>query len=188
MNHTKTIQYLILVIIGILLSYQFLPIGNYCVGIASFFKFLFLGLIFIITFVVIILINLNLKIKHKQKFDFIPSIIFIFFSATVFCLIQNDYEKFWTKTILTGKIEHNDIPKVGTLKLFENGTFEVRIRFVDFSCIYNGNYIIQEDLVKLEHENLENETENYFTTEYKIYSKENRMKPLKKEFEEIVIE
>ncbi len=188
MNKAKALQYSILVIIGILLNYQFLPFGDYCVGLFSALKFLLIGGIFAIIVVVICLINLNHRIKNRRKFDFIPVIIFSFFSLTTYLLMENDYDKFWTKTILTGKIESEHKPRSGNLKLYENGTFEISIRYVDFTCNYSGNYKIQDNFVKLERENLESETENFFTTEYRVYSKERKMKPLKKEFEEIVIQ
>ena len=96
-------------------------------------------------------------------------------------MVENDYDKFWTKTILTGKIESEHKPTSGKLKLYENGTFEISIRYVDFTCNYSGNYKIHENSLKLERENLESETENFFTSEYRVYSKERKMKPLKKE-------
>ena len=188
MNKTKALQYLILIIIGILLNYQFLPFGDYCVGLFSILKFLLIGGIFVVIVSVICLINLNDRIKNKRKFDFIPVIIFFIFSLTTYFLVENDYDKFWTKTILTGKIESEHKPTSGKLKLYENGTFEISIRYVDFTCNYSGNYKIHENSLKLERENLESETENFFTSEYRVYSKERKMKPLKKEFEEIVIQ
>lgn len=187
MNKTKAIQYSILIIIGILLNYQFLPVGDFCVGLFSVLKLFFLGGIFTITFVIISSINLVNKIKHKQKFDFIPVIIFIFFSLTTYYLIENEYDKFWTKPILSGKIENEHKHTSGSLKLYENGTFEVSMRYVDFSCTYTGNYKIRDNFVKLDRENLENETDDYFTTEYELYKREKKMKPLNKKFEEIVI-
>ena len=39
--------------------------------------------------------------------------------------------------------------KTGSIKLYENGTFEISIRYVDFTCNYSGNYKIYENLCNL---------------------------------------
>lgn len=187
MNKTKVFQYSILIIIGLLINYQFLPIGDYCVGLFSVLLLLFLGGIFIIAFILISSINLYQKIKYKKKFDFIPIMIFIFFSFTTYCLMENEYNKFWTKEILIGKIENEHEPTNGSLKLYKNGTFEANMHYVDFSCTYTGDYQIQNEILKLERENIEVETDNYFTTEYKIFTIEKKLKPLKKDYKEIEI-
>lgn len=172
---------------GITLNYQFIPIGDYCAGLFNVLMLFFFGGIFLLLIFIINSINLYKKIKYKQKFDFIPTFIFIFFSLTLYGLIKNDHNKFWSKQTLIGRIENEHETTNGILKLYENGTFEVTMRYVDYSCTHIGDYEINNDTINLKRKDLENETKRYFTTKYIILKKEERMKPLNREFKEIEI-
>jgi hypothetical protein len=188
MTEKKIIQYLYLSLIGILLTYRLIPFGDYCSkGLVNGLSVIFFGGIFIISFIIICTINIYKKIKNKQSFDFIPVLIFLIFWMIFYGLVKLDYTKFWTKDILIGTISNIDRPTNAELKLYENKTFDATVNYVDFSCTYVGNYEIQNDRLKLLRNDLAEETQNFFTTEYIILTKEKLIKPIDTTFSTIKI-
>ena len=180
-------KYGIISIIGIILIYQFLPIGDYCSGLLNFLNSLFLLGLLIIILLILTIRNL-IRIKKKNgKFDFIPLILVLVFGAIWYLIIDLPDKKFWTEKSLSGFIEMEGTPKSGTLELFKNGSFGASYHRADYSCTYQGNYEIIDNLLVLKRTDLTELTDKVFTTEYLINRKDSILRPVKNGFMEIGI-
>ncbi len=180
-------KYGIISIIGIILIYQFLPIGDYCSGLLNFLNSLFLIGLLIIILLILTIRNL-IRIKKKNgKFDFIPLILVLIFGTVWYLIIDLPDKKFWTEKSLIGFIEMEETPKSGTLELFKNGSFGASYHRADYSCTYQGNYEIIDNRLVLKRTDLTELTDKVFTTEYLINRKDSILKPIKNGFMEIGI-
>jgi hypothetical protein len=180
--NTNLVKYGIISIIGIILIYQFLPIGDYCSGLLNFLHSLFLvGLLIIIIFVLAIRNLIQIK-KRKIKFDFIPLILVLFFGTMWYFLVNMTDKKFWTDKSLIGFVEIEGTPKSGTLVLFNNGSFGASHHHADYSCTYQGDYEIIDNLLILKRADLSELTDKVFTTEYLINRTDSILKPKKNGF------
>lgn len=183
----KIAKYGIVSIIGIILIYQFLPIGDYCSGLLNFLNSLFL-LGFLIIILLVLTIRNLIRIKKKNgKFDFIPLILVLFFGTIWYLIIDIPDKKFWTEKSLIGFVEEEGTPKSGTLILFKNGSFGASYHRADYSCTYQGDYEIIDDRLTLKRTDLTELTDSVFTTEYLIDRKDSILKPIENGFLEIGI-
>mgnify|MGYP000256472782 CR=1 FL=1 len=183
----RIIKYGIISLIGIYLIFQFLPLGDYCSGLGNFLSSLFLiGLLILLVFILAIRNLIRIK-KNKEKFDFTPLIMTLFFGLMWYFLVDMTNKKFWTKKSLIAFVEIEGTPNSGTLVLFENGSFGASYHRADYSCTYQGNYVIIDNRLTLKRPNLSELTHKIFTTEYLINRKDNILKPMKEGFKEIGI-
>lgn len=179
------VKYGIITGIGILLIYQFLPIGDYCTGLGNYLNALFLiGLLILILF---LLTFRNLLRIKKKTFDFIPLLLTLFFGIMWYILLQQTDKKFWTKKSLVAVLEIEGTPKSGTLQLFKNGSFAASYHHADYSCTFQGDYKIKGNKLELKRPELAKLTENVFTSEYTINRNDSILKPTKKGFKVMAI-
>jgi hypothetical protein len=182
----RVIKYGLLTGLTILTFYQNFPFGDYCSGLVEALSFVILGGLFLISFVIFLTIDLIKTFKKKQKFDFLPLVILTVFLAGNSLLLDNEKEKFWTDKELVGNVEVGDL-RAAQIVLYSNQTFSVRTSYVDWSCTYSGRYSIQENILRLERDNLEVETNNVFTNKYEILKSDSLLIPLKSGIEKIKI-
>lgn len=181
-------KYIILFLLGIIIIYHQLPIGDYSTGLFSGLTFLFFTSIFLFFFLIIMLNNCIKVVQKKQKIDFKTLIIFCFFIISFYAIIKTENEKFWTKEILVGTVSVKNSPiKKGTLKLYENGSFSATISYLEMSSIYQGNYTLIENNLKLERKNLSIITENIFSSEYIYIKKDALLQPIDSSFATLIL-
>ena len=182
----RIIKYGLLTIIGFFAIYQISPVkfGDYCTGLGPLILFARLGNLFLLVFLVFLAIDLILKIKHKIKFDYIPCIflgVFIIISFLLF-RIKID-EKFWTKTVLTGRVMlGEDLFSAEQLILYENKTFFIKQQHPIGICIYQGKYFIQQDTLVLKRKKLPEPIDKLFCTKYLINQTDSFLIPIEKEY------
>jgi len=179
-NHLKKklLKYGILSFFGLAMTYQFIPIGDYCRGLATGLNFIFFAGLLILTFIIITISNLIKVYKKKEKFDFIPLILILCLGIFIYSIIGLENDKFWTKRTLIGIIKVDGSTKRGTLKLYENGSFGATYHNVDYSCTFQGNYEMNKNKLKLKRADINKLTENVFATEYIIDRKDSILKPI----------
>lgn len=168
------IKHLCFLIPGLLALYILLPIGDYSFGMAHAFGFVFFELLFLLVFIVIIVKQIA-KVK-KVKFDYIPIGIFLLQSLLLCLSFTSKDRKFWTVPIITAEIDSENIHG-GSLTLYKNNSFNATQGFADFTHSYQGNYIISNDTLYLEREDLPQITEGLFTTIYLINQKDKTITP-----------
>lgn len=64
--------------------------------------------------------------------------------------------------------------------LYSDDTFRVNTSYVEWSCIYLGKYSIHDNILRLERNDLEEVTDNVFTTKYRIKASDSLLIPFKK--------
>ena len=181
------VKYGVISVIGIILIYQFLPIGDYCTGLLNFLNSLVLsGLLILIVFILSIRNLIRIK-KKKEKFNFIPIILVLIFGTIWYFIIDMPDKKFWTEKSLIGIIEIEGTPKSGTLELFKNNSFSASYHRADYSCTYQGDYEIIDNRLILKRSDLTELTDRVFTTEYSINKKDSILIPMKNGFTKIAI-
>jgi len=173
----KNKKYLILIIFGVLTLNIFLPIGDYCRGIVTGVGFIFFGSIFILSFLIFLMINLYQVYKKKKKIDFVLIIIFLFFISATTILLNLENKKFWSHIVMEG-IVLDDNFNSGKIILYKNGTFAATHRRIDYSCTYQGNYDLKNDILVLRRENLSELTTYLFTNEYILSKKDSIFQPI----------
>ncbi|MFW5983293.1 MAG: hypothetical protein ACOCQ4_02240 [bacterium] len=182
----RIIKYGLLIGLTILTFYQNFPFGDYCSGLVEALLFVILGGLFLISFAVFLTIDLVKTFKKKRKFDFLPLVILTIFLVGNSLLLNNEKDKFWTDKELVGNIEVGDL-RAAQIVLYSNQMFSVRTSYVDYSCTYSGRYSIRENILRLERDNFEKETNNVFTTEYEIQKSDSLLIPLESGIETIKI-
>ena len=183
----KLIKYGILIVLGYLILKPIIPIGDYCGGLLTVLNFLFFGAVLVLSFLVITILDIIRNKKTKQKFDFIPLIITLFIGISFYLIQDQEENKFWTERTLTGWILVESSPKSGELRLYKNGTFSVTLFNADYSCTFQGEYVLNNDKIKLERKELTELTDSVFTTEYIINEKNKTLNPTDKNFGIITI-
>lgn len=182
----RIIKYGLLTGLTILTFYQNCPFGDYCSGLVEALSFVILGGLFLISFLIFITIDLIKTFKKKRKFDFLTFIILTVFLVGNSLLLDNEKDKFWTDKELVGKVEVGDL-RAAQIVLYTNQTFSVWTSYVDWSCTYSGRYYIQENILRLERDDLEEVTNNVFTNKYEILKSDSLLIPLKSGIEKIRI-
>lgn len=173
----NAIKYLILVFLGFLTLKKNIHFGDYCSGMPDGIQWIFFCLLFIIAVIILIIKN-----KYDSKIYLIVVIIVILNFTT-----KPTIDFFSNKNItLIGNLNNQNRSRIITL--FENKTFEIKIRSIEWSCFYKGNYEIVNDLLILKKENFIEETDSLFTYKYKIDLKNKVLIPLEKRFNTITIE
>lgn len=175
-------KYGIISFIGFILIYQLIPFGDYCTGLLNFLNSLALLGILIITLFILTVRNLIRIKKQSGRFDFIPLIIALFFGTIWYVMLDVPDKKFWTEKSLIGFVQIEGSVKSGTLELFKNGSFGASYHHADFSCTYQGDYEIIDNLLVLNRSDLSELTEKVFTTEYLINRKDSILTPMKNGF------
>lgn len=181
------IKYGVLVILGLVVLYQYIPIGDYCSGLLNFLNFLFYGGLLLLAFLVISIIDLVRYLRKKQKFDFIPLILIVLFGTAWSFLYQHENEKFWTAKVLEGYFAIEGTPRSGNLTLYKNGSFGATLYSADYDCTFQGEYSIENGKLTLHRRDLNSLTNDVFTTEYLVDKKDNILKPIDRKFETINI-
>tara|TARA_B100000780_G_scaffold277380_1_gene247935 strand:- start:1159 stop:1755 length:597 start_codon:yes stop_codon:yes gene_type:complete len=182
----RVIKYGLLAGLTFLTFYQNFPFGDYCSGLVETLSFVFLGGLFLLSFVIFLTIDLIKTFKKKRKFDFLPLVILTVFLVGNSLLLNNEKDKFWTDKELVGNVEVGDL-RAAQIVLYSNQTFSVRTSYVDWSCTYSGQYSIQDNILQLERDDLEEETNNVFTNKYEIQKSDSLLIPLKLGIEKIKI-
>jgi hypothetical protein len=182
----KNILYGILIVLGVFLLIQIIPIGDYCGGLMNFLISIVILVLIMLIVLITSIIEIYRYIKNKTKFDFIPIIISFSILIIFYLIMETESDKFWTSEKLNG-ITISTAAKSGTLKLYNNGSFAAKYNQADFSCTYQGDYRISNDTLYLDRNELESLTENIFTTKYSINKKDSLLQPIKKGFEVINI-
>jgi hypothetical protein len=182
----RVTKYGLLIGLTILAFYQNFPFGDYCSGLVEALALVLFGGLFIISFLVFLTIDLVKKFKRKQKFDFAPLIILSVFLIGNTLLLENEKDKFWTDKELIGSVEVGDL-RAAQIVLYSNQTFSIRTSYVDWSCTYSGRYSIQENILRLERDDLEETTNNVFTNKYEILKSDSLLIPMKSGIEKIRI-
>lgn len=183
----RVIKYGLLTGLAILTFYQSFPFGDYCSGLVEALSIVILGGLFLISFAIFLTIDLIGTLKKKRKFDFLPLTILTVFLVGNSFLLDNEKDKFWTDKELVGNSEVGDL-RAAQIILYSNQTFSVSTSYVDWSCTYSGRYSIQENILRLERDDLEEKTNNVFTTNYEIRKSDSLLIPLKSGIEKIRIE
>lgn len=182
----RIIKYGLLGILIFLTVYQNFPIGDYCSGLVEALTFMFFCGLSILTFAIFLTIDLIKTFKRKRKFDYVILLFFGIFLTTNFLLLKIENKKFWTKTLLIGQIEVGDL-RVPQLKLYDNQTFSASTSYADYSCTYQGDYLIENDTLILKRNELSELTNQLFFTKYLISISDSLLKPIDHEYRNIKI-
>lgn len=180
----KTAKYCILIIFSILTLYQIFPFGDYCSGLVQLILMVIFGGLFLLSFLIFTVIDIIRFKRRRKKFDYIPAFILVFFLFISYIFLTSENEKFWTKLALTGQIDVGDL-RSAKIKLYQNNTFSVRVSYVDFSCIYQGKYKVENDTLTLLRKDLPELTNNLFTTKYEYSYQDHLLVPVDTTFEKI---
>ena len=183
----KLIKYGILVVLGYLTLKPIIPIGDYCGGLLTILNFFFFGGLLILAFLIITILDVIRNKKTKSKFDFIPLILTLVIGISFYLIQDQEESKFWTKKVLSGRIEVKSTPRSGELRLYKNGTFSTTLYSADYSCTFQGNYKLNDNRLILERKDLSELTSKVFTTEYFINEKSKTLNPIDKNFGIITI-
>ncbi len=183
----KTIKHTILVLLGLLMLYQFIPIGDYCNGLLNGLLFLALGALFLLAFLIILFFDIIKRVKHKQPFDFIPLAIFIIIVGSNYSLLKTDNKKFWTTEVLVGDLENNNFSRTNRIILYKNNSFAITSYRADYSCTIQGHYALKGDTLKLNRKGLSKLTDNAFTSHYIISKRDSTFVALDTNFKTIKI-
>ena len=183
----KLIKYGIIIVLGFLVLKPIIPIGDYCGGLLTILNFFFFGGLLILAFLIITILDVIRNKKTKSKFDFIPLILTLVIGISFYLIQDQEESKFWTKKILSGRIEVESTPRSGELRLYKNGTFSTTLYSADYSCTFQGDYELNDDRLKLKREDLSELTSKVFTTEYIINEKNKTLNPIDKNFGIITI-
>lgn len=182
----KNILYGILIILGVFLIIQIIPIVDYCGGLMNFLISIVILVLIMLIVLITSIIEIYRYIKIKTKFDFIPIIISFSILVIYYFIMETESDKFWTSEKLYG-VTFSKAAKSGTLKLYDNGSFAAKCNQADFSCTFQGDYRISNDTLYFDRNELETLTENIFTIRYIINTKDSLLQPLKNGFEVINI-
>lgn len=183
----KIIKYIILILLGSLMLYQFIPIGDYCDGMANGLFFLALGVLFLLAFLIILIFDIIKRVKHKQQFDFIPLIIFIIVVGCNYSLLKVENKKFWTTEVLIADLEQDNFIRTNRITLYNNNSFAITDFRTDYQCTIQGNYTLKGDTLKLDRKDLSELTDNVFTSHYIISKSDSILVAINKKFENIMI-
>lgn len=183
----KIIKYIILILLGLLMLYQFIPLGDYCDGMANGLFFLALGSLFLLSFLIILILDIIKRAKHKQKFDFIPLIIFIIVVGCNYSLLKVENKKFWTTEILVANLEQDNFIRTNRMTLYNNNSFAITGFRTDYQCTIQGNYTLKGDTLKLGRKGLNILTDNIFTSHYIISKSDSTLVAINKNFENVKI-
>ena len=159
-----------------------IPIGDYCGGLLTVLNFFFFGGLLVLAFLIITIVDVIRNKKRKEKFDFIPLVLTLIIGISYFLILEQDESKFWTERTLTGWIEIESTPKSGLLRLYKNGTFAATLHSADYSCTFQGDYELNDNLLKINRLDLSEVTEKVFTTEYIINNKSKTLNPTDKSY------
>jgi hypothetical protein len=184
---TKTIKYTILILLGLLIFYQFIPIGDYCSGMANSLLFLALGALFLLAFLIILIFDIIKRVKQKQSFDFIPLVVFIIIVGSNYSLLKTDNKKFWTTEVLVAGLERNGYGRTNRMILYKNNSFAITCYDVEIKCTIQGNYTSKGDTLKLNRKGLAKLTNNAFTAYYIISKRDSTLIPLDTTFKIIKV-
>ena len=183
----RAVKYGILIFFGLIVLYQYIPIGDYCSGLLNFLNFLFYGGLLVLAFLIISIIDLVKYLRKKQKFDFTPLILIVLFGIAWSFLYQHENEKFWTAKVLEGYLTIDGTPRSGNLTLYKNGSFGATLYSADYDCTFQGDYSIENGKLILQRGDLSSLTNDVFTTEYLINKKDSILRPASSGFEPIRI-
>ncbi|KGO91268.1 hypothetical protein [Flavobacterium subsaxonicum] len=174
MRKKKLIKYGTLFLIGTLLLYNILPMGDYGRGMGSGLALVLFGSILILAFIIVAL-RFGIALYRGQKdYDFIPLLIIACYLLIAWIALAADGHKFWTNKVLGANIE-NQHTSGGSLTLYKNNSFAATRLYADFSETFQGNYTIVNDTLYLERDNLSKITDSLFTTQYFISKKDSTL-------------
>ena len=176
------IKYGIIIALGYFILKPVIPIGDYCGGLLAALNFFFFVGLLVLSILIITIVDVIRNKKTKAKFDFIPLILTLIIGITYFLILEQEESKFWTKRTLTGRIEVESTPKSGSLRLYKNGTFAVTLHSADYSCTFQGDYQLNDNLLKLNRLDLSEITQNVFTTEYVVNEQSKTLMPTDKSY------
>lgn len=180
MNY-KTIKYCILIFLGLLTIKRHIHFGDYCMGMADGLAWILFTFLFLLFIIIYLLIDI-----YKKKFDKYVLIIFTLVvalnvvSLTIFESIFS--KKIYLKGIIANSNYHDKY-----IELYDNKTFKIEIKEIEWSCYLKGKYEIEKDSLILLKENLNTETDYHFTKKYKIDLKNQILIPSEREFDTIKI-
>jgi hypothetical protein len=184
MNSLKKAKNGILIILFLLIISQNLHFSDFCEGMSEGLLFALTCLIFIVTYLIIQFRDLYLYFKNKNKFDFVPLLIFVISVLLNAFLIYANENKYWKAIKYEGKIDNID--KESWIVLFENNSFEVTKSYIEQRCTYKGKYHFENRMLILEDNNIEQKSDEIFTTRYELIS-DTILKPLNGKFDRIIL-
>jgi hypothetical protein len=186
MTLRRALKYALLLCIGTFMLLNIVPMGDYGRGMASGILFIFLAGLLLLAYVITTISNAVGTYKKKYKFDFIPTLIIIFFVIITALQFTADGNKFWTTQILQASANN---PKISgcTLVLYKDNSFAVTELHSDFSKTYQGNYHIKQDTLYLDRQDLTMVSDGMFAAQYFISKKDSTLYPVGKNFDNLKI-
>ena len=157
----NSLKYLAL-LIALLALYIILPIGDYESGLTHLFGFIAIGTLFLIfSFTVII----TKVVQGNKKFDYSMTLITVAFLVITYSTFAHD--KFWTKPILETQVNDPNVDGF-SLILYKNKSFGLRESHLEFIKVYQGDYTISKDTLRLLREDLPKLTNELIPNRYLI--------------------
>lgn len=187
----RIIKYTLLIISALLTLSQVFPLNvilnkDYCFGIDNaIFTIFFIGL-FLFVFLIFLIIDIIFIIKKKRDFDNGNLIIFGAFILLFVFFIMINRGEFRKNTIIEGRLEVGFLTDE-QLVLNKDNTFLVILPGVAYSCTYFGSYVINNDTLMLQREELPIITNGLFATKYLICKSDSLLIPFDNSFEKIRI-
>lgn len=174
----KIIKYGLLFILSLLTLTMNIHFGDYCSGMPDGLLWLFLCFLFIVAFLIFIGID-----SYKKKFDYKMIILFIITAVLNYNI--NSISDAITNSQLKMRGVFEDGYHSNDILLFNDGTFKMQIREIEWSCYYYGNYTIENEILILEKDNLQQDSNNSLTNKYTIDLEAKKLIPFDSKFKNI---
>lgn len=145
-----------------------------CQGMHEAILFGALIIIYILSFLVIMIIS-SIIYFRKNSFNFFP--IVTTFILIIFFYLAITLNSFESPTKLHAEL-YNDTWQQYSLKLRENNTFKIQVRFDEWSCYYKGNYKISSDTLFLLRDDVQAKTDSVIASIYIIDDSKRLMYPI----------
>ena len=183
----KITKYSLLTVFILLTLYQNAPISDYCYGLAHVIAFILFGGLFLLTFLIYTFIDLYQLIRFKKRFDYLLLVLLGLFLMINYVFLNFEDKKMWTDKVCIGRVQDQNDLNAASIILYENFTFAVTNSYVDWSCTYQGNFGIKDEILTLKRKDLPELTKNIFTDKYKFDLKDSLLIPVDNGFEKIKI-
>jgi hypothetical protein len=164
---------IILLGIGALIINTQVRFGDGCAGMIGGLSFMFFSVVYIIVLLVILVTADKKRARGMTSYGIYPLITTLVVIVAIVIALNKD--KFESRT--TWYAESSTSPGYD-LTLRENGSFTAAERHPEWTCYYDGKYVISNDTLTLSRHDIQEMTEGGLSDIYLIDKPKNKMYPL----------
>jgi len=185
---TSYIGYALFTLVAFFILRLAIPIADHQFGMAHALGLALFLAIFLFAFLIVLCRSFFRIYKKEGKFSWYPVAVFMITATLSILAFRSEHRKFWTSVYIEGSTDYEQFNNDGTLVLFNNGTFQASEIHVDFGSVFEGNYILKNNILTLNRADLTERSDSTFCVNYRLDTISKRLIPLQRGFPEVIIE